>query len=212
MSRLVGILTVLCIVCLLAGSAGASRLILIPTAEGLGTAGVQAEYAARSDGDGKAMWVNLGVSRFELEGARFEDFEDDSVDAISLQADVLPETSFTPAVAIGTRDIGDDTSGKGTLYDGRSFYAVASKSVPITGGIPVLFQDVKLHGGIGTGSLSGIFFGVEGTLPFGLRLEGEYDTEDFNFALSYKIIPTLQARVSDIKGDVYWGGAFSLTF
>ncbi|HUV05657.1 MAG TPA: hypothetical protein VMX94_11195 [Armatimonadota bacterium] len=214
MSRFHGvIITVAVMCCLLAASAAADRLVLIPTGRTLSTGGIKAEYAANSDiHDARIYWVNLGVSRVELEGARFEGFGAEDIDAVSAQIAVLPETSFTPAVALGVRDISDETDGRGMPYDGQSFFLAVSKSVPVTGGVPLLFRDVKLHGGIGTGSLSGIFFGVEGTLPMGIRLAGEYDTEDFNFSASYNVVPTIKARVSSMRGDVYYGAVFSTSF
>jgi hypothetical protein len=197
---------------MVASLAVADRLILIPTGRTLSTGDFKAEYTARTDGDGEIYCVNVGLSRFELEGARFQDFTPEKEDAFSAQVSVVPETSFTPAIALGVRDIGDQTDGKGLLYDGQSFYIAVSKSIPVTGGIPLLFQDVVVHGGLGTGSLNGVFFGVEGVLPTGLRIMGEYDTDDVNVGISYNLIPTIKARVYSIKGDLYYGALFSLSF
>ncbi|MHB1457896.1 MAG: hypothetical protein ACYC0V_13380, partial [Armatimonadota bacterium] len=72
--------------------------------------------------------------------------------------------------------------------------------------------DVSSHGGNGTDSLHGLFFGIEGTLPMGLRINGEYDSEDVNVALQYKIIPTIKADVAYIKGSTYFGAQFSTSF
>jgi len=200
-------------VCILATTVTANRLITIPTGNTLTTGGIKLEYAANaSDSDKKIYWANVGVSRLEVEGARFAGFTTEQTDAISVQVSVMPETSFTPAVAVGIRDISDQTKDKGLFYDGRSYYAVVSKAVPITGGIPLIFQDVRVHSGIGTGSLGGVFFGVEGKLPMGLNISGEYDTSDFNFAASYKIVPTIKAKASWIKGDFFYGANFATAF
>ncbi|MGB9586780.1 MAG: hypothetical protein ACPL7O_01235 [Armatimonadota bacterium] len=213
MFRVFVLLVIASLLCgVLSTLAVADRLILIPTGKTLSTGSIKAEYAANSDGDGKIYWVNLGVSRLEVEGARFQDFTPDTEDALSAQVSVLPETTFTPAIGVGMRDIGDETNDKGVPYDGQSLYLAVSKTIPVTGGVPLLFQDVVLHGGIGTNALSGVFFGVEGTLPMGIRVMGEYDTNDFNFALSYNLIPTLNARLSSIKGDIYYGALFSVSF
>lgn len=195
-------------VLLAAASASANRLIIIPTGSTFSSGGIKGEYAKRSDGGAKAYWVNVGVSRLEVEWAGFREFGPKNEDAFSAQLSVLPETTFMPAVAVGVRDIGDSTNRSNGLYDGRSFYLAATKGIPITGGIPLLFHDVKLHGGVGTGSLSGVFFGAEAQVPFGLRLAGEYDTEKFNFQLSYSIIPALRATISSIEGDIYYGAYF----
>ena len=203
---------VILLCCLLAGSASADRLILTPTGNTLGT-GIKAEYAANTSADSKVYWAQIGFSKFELEGVRFQDFGPDNVDAISAEMEVVPETSFTPSVALGVRDISNETEGKSALYDGQSLYLAMSKGIPITHGIPVLFQDMKIHGGLGTGgSLSGLFFGVSGKLPMGIGLKAEFDTEDFNLAASYSIIPAIKVQASSIKGDIYYGALFSSTF
>jgi hypothetical protein len=208
MLKLIAIV-VLC--CLVAGPVLADRLILTPTGHIL--TGLKAEYAAAAGEDFKAYWAQVGISRIEIEGARFQDFGPDDADAVSAAIQVVPETTFTPSVAIGVRDISDDTEGKGGLYDGRSVYLAASVGIPVTGGAPLLFQDMKVHGGFGTGgSLSGFFFGVSGKLPMGIGLMGEYDTEDWNLAASYSVIPTLKLQASSIKGDIYYGALFSAAF
>jgi len=200
--------------CIAAGTANADRVILIPAGSTLSTGTIKAEYLASSEGgDAKAYWVNLGLSRFEVEGARFQDFGPDDVDAFGIQASVIPETSFTPAIALGIRDIADKTEGKGVLYKGQSLYLAVSKSVPVTGGVPLLIQDVKVHGGVGTGGLSGVFFGVEGSVvPLGIKLAAEYDTDNFNWAVSYSVIPVIGAKIVSLKDDIYYGATFSISF
>ncbi len=201
------------ILCIAVGLANADRLVLIPTGSTLSTGGIKAEYATGSEaGGGDVYWVNLGLSRFEVEGTRFQGFGPDDVDAFGVQASVIPETSFTPAIALGMRDIADETEGKGVLYEGQSLYLVLSKSTPVTGGVPLLLDDMKVHGGVGTGGLSGAFFGIEGRIPMGLRVAAEYDTEDFNWAASYSLIPSVKLKVSSMKGDIYYGAAFSSPF
>lgn len=214
MSRFLKIVSIAFILTgLLISISNAENLILIPTGKTLSTGGVQAEYLSKFGEDGKVYFANIGISRLEIQAAKFQDFSNgDDPTAISAQISVLPETTFTPALAIGIRDISNETTSYNSLYGKRSYYIAASKKVPIVGGIPLLFQDVSLHGGIGTDSLSGVFFGIEGVLPMGLHLNAEYDTDDVNVALSYKVIPTLKADVSYIKGDMYYGAMFSTSF
>jgi hypothetical protein len=213
MGRSISLGIIIAIICFLTvGAVWADRLILIPTGTSLAT-GIKVDYANNPGKQGGSIyWVNIGVSRVEIEGVRFQNFGVKRIDTYSAQLAVLPETSFTPAISIGARDIANRTDDRGLLYDGRSFYIAASKGVPITGGIPILLQEVKLHVGFGTGSLNGIFFGAEGTLPLGIHIRGEYDSKNFNFAASYNIIPLLSASVSSIKGDIYYGGLFKASF
>lgn len=209
------VLVLVIIVCsLAAGQVMADRLILTPTGRTLTTGGLKGEYAASSDLDGsKIYWANIGVSRLEIEGARFQGFGVEDTDAISAQVSIIPETSFTPAIALGVRDISDQTKGKGLLYDGQSIYLAASKSLPGPGGgVPFALQDVKVHGGIGTGSLSGVFFGVEGKLPMGIEFMSEFDTKNFNYAASYKVGPAMSVRAASIHGDIFYGALFSTAF
>lgn len=214
MSRLQKIAAVVFVLTgLLVSISNADRLILIPTGKTLSTGGIKAEYLSKFDDEGKAYLANIGIMRLEIEAAKFQDFAvgDDPI-SIGAQISILPETTFTPSLAVGVRDVGNETSQLNSLYGGRSYYVAASKRVPITGGIPLLFQDVTLHGGFGTDSLSGVFFGIEGTLPMGIRINGEYDTEDVNVALQYQIIPTIKADIALIKGDLYYGALFSTSF
>jgi hypothetical protein len=194
--------------CTLAVSACADRLILIPT--GSTVTGLKGEFLA-GDGDEKAYWANVGISRVEVEGAWFRDFDSEDSDAISAQVSVLPETSFTPALSLGVRDISDDTNGASGLYNGRSIFLAASKGIPYSEGIPFL-QDVKLHAGVGTGSLSGVFFGAEAGLPGGLHVRAEYDTEDFNYAASLGVFPLVRVELVSIKSDIYYGARLSASF
>ncbi len=204
---------VLTICCLLAASVAADRLILIPEGMTLGTGQIKGEIAVRGNngGSAQAFWGNVGVSRLEVEGAWFNDFDTKNTQAYSAQVSVLPETSFTPALALGVRDIGDATRFTDSLYGGRSFYVAVSKGIPFSSGIPIL-RDLKFHGGVGTGSLSGVFFGAEAGLPGGLHLAGEYDTEDVNFSAAYDIARIVELKISSMRSDLYFGASLSTAF
>jgi hypothetical protein len=187
----------------------ADRLIIIPEGTTLTTGAARVEYAGHESK--QAYWAAVGISRLEVEGAWFKGFGAGNANALSAQVGVLPETSFTPALALGVRDIGDKTDDEPALYAGRSFYVAASKSVPLSGGEAML-QELKVHVGIGTGSLKGVFFGAETTLPGKVQLAGEYDTETFNFAATYSVAPFVKMRVSSIGGDAYYGALVSASF
>ncbi|MCX6377313.1 MAG: hypothetical protein NTU88_14980, partial [Armatimonadetes bacterium] len=150
------VIVLLC--CVVRGPAAADRLILIPTGTTLTTGQVRGEYAGHESK--QAYWAAVGILRLEVEGAWFKGFGAGNANALSAQVGVLPETSFTPAIGLGVRDIGDKTDDQTALYAGRSFYLAASKSVPLSGGEAML-QELKVHVGIGTGSLKGVFFGAE---------------------------------------------------
>ena len=233
--RLILAVALLVLLCMVAGTASADRLILTPSGNTLTTGGLRAEYANNADGDGIIYWANVGIGRFEIEGARFDDFGGDEMDVFSVQAEVLPETSFAPAIGIGVRNITDESisfddggfmteTGTGVLrisadlgalksYNERSFYVVATKSLPATGGMPGLIDDLAVSGGVGTGGLSGFFFGAEGNIrPLGVRAAVEYDSEDWNWAVSYGIAAIIRARIYSMGGDMYFGAMLSTAF
>ena len=193
---------VLIAIVLFASGAAADRLILIPTGATLGTGEFRAEYAA--SGGQNATWAATGVMRLEVEGAWFSGFAPSSDDAWSAQIAILPETSFTPALGVGVRDIGDGSDKSTGLYDGRSLYAAATKEIEL-GEVTTFVQDLKITAGIGTGSLNGIFFGADAGIAERLRLAAEYDTKDINLAATYGLAPLVNVRVSSIHGDVYYG-------
>lgn len=211
MTRILAIFVSSALLCgLAAGLACADRLILIPEGTTMGTGGLKAEYVLSSGGDSKAAWASVGFARVELEGAWFMGFGGSDLNAVSAQVAVLPETSFTPAVALGVRDMGNNTDKSEGLYDGSAVYIAASKGVPVPG-IPVL-SDMKVHVGAGTGSLGGVFFGAETTLGGKLQIAAEYDTEKFNFSAAYPIVPMVKLKALSVHGDTYYGAAFSLAF
>ncbi len=192
---------------LAAGFASADRLILIPEGTTLGTGGLKAEYVKRADNDSTAVWASVGVSRIELEGSWFKGFGAGDLNAVSAQVAVLPETSFTPAVALGMRDMGNNTDNSHGFYDGSALYIAASKGVAI--GTPAL-SDLKVHIGAGTGSLRGVFFGAETTVGGKLQIAAEYDTDKFNFSAAYPVAPMFKLKALSVRGDFYYGAQFSL--
>jgi len=209
MTRILTRTAVIVLICsFVRGAAGADRLIIIPEGTTLTTGAARVEYAGRQSA--QAYWAAVGISRLEVEGAWFKGFGPENASAVSAQVGILPETSFTPALALGVRDIGDKTDDEAALYAGRSFYVAASKSVPLSGGEAML-QELKVHVGIGTGSLKGVFFGAETTLPGKVQLAGEYDTETFNFAATYFVAPVVRLRVSSIGGDPYYGALVAVS-
>ena len=216
MLRTIGLaVTVLVVCCAPAASVSADRLILIPEGTTLTTGQVKGEYQVRAtSGGATAYWANVGLLRLEIEGAWFQGFSAPDTDAVSAQISVLPETSFTPAVALGIRDIGDKTKtdAADSLYDGRSLYLAASKGLSfVARGLPFL-SDLKVHAGIGTGSLSGIFFGAEVAVSGRWRLAAEYDSHYVNIAAMYNVAPIARLRVEKIRNDTYFGAVLSTAF
>jgi hypothetical protein len=189
--RLLGILTL----ALCAGSARADRLIWIPTA---GVGRIQGEYMAEADGKRGVLTAQAGFRQFELLGRLYKDFEDKDRTEIGGQYVVLPEGFATPGVAVGVWDVGDNGP------RGRRFFGVVSKSLEPINWLPFL-SGVKVHGGIGSNQLSGLFFGAEAGIPLGLRLYAEYDSNDWNAGLSWSPLPLLSLKAESWDGDFFVG-------
>lgn len=207
---LVNAVVAVIILCLAAGASFAERMVLIPTGNTLDI-GLKAEYATRPTvSDGHGLWVAVGIPNVEIEGAWFEDEFSETPDAVSVQFTVIPQTSFTPGIAVGVRDISNNTEGTGVLYNGRAYYLAFSKTIDESSGLPILLTDVKLHFGVGTGSLGGAFFGAEATLPIGLTLGAEYDSDKMNYAASFPVGSVFKVKASLIDGEMYYGGVLCL--
>jgi hypothetical protein len=148
----------------------------------------------------------------EVEVARFDNFNSGNVYSVSGQVNVLSESTVAPAISLGCRDIGDKTTTSNSLYGGRSFYVTASKGIPITGGIPLLFTDMHVHAGLGTDSLSGLFLGVEGRTVIGVRLAAEYDNKNLNYGLYYDVVPHVRVSLTSRNGDIFYGAMVATKF
>ena len=182
---------------LCANAARADRLIWIPTA----AAGrLQIEYMTRVGGSQGVLTgqVSLG-KQFELLARHYRNFENEDRTEVGGEFVVLPEGIVTPGVAVGVWDVADDGP------RGRRFFGVVTKSVPVINKLPLGIHDIKVHAGIGSNSLSGIFLGGQIGFPFGFRLYAEYDARNVNAGLSWSPLSPLRLKVESWDGDVFVG-------
>jgi len=199
---------------LCASQAFGDRLILTPTGNLLDQGEVRAEAAFGSPdaptglltagASERVYWANIGMGRIEIEGARFEPEGGESLDILSAEVAVLPETLVTPAIGLGVRDITEETT------DGRGYYVAITKTVPLTDVVPFFLHDVKVHAGYGVDGLNGAFGGVQVGLPLKLTLYAEHDSENFNAALSWNIVPLVGLKVYSLDGEVFYGASFKM--
>jgi hypothetical protein len=197
--KLYGLFSAVALV-LASGAARADRLIWIPTAY---TSGLQGEYLGEADGNRGLLTGQFGIGRqFELLARHYKDFSADDETEVGGQWQVLPEGFATPAVAVGVWDVADEGD------QGRRFFGVISKSVPIVNKLPLGVRDIKVHAGVGSNRLSGVFLGGQVGFPFGLRLYGEYDARDFNAGLSWNPILPLRLKLESWDGDFFLGAQF----
>jgi hypothetical protein len=190
---------------MIAGGACADQLIFAPTGRtlGLGQAKLEAAVSA-DDSDAKFIWANVGLPRLELQGIRVEDEAGNSDDGFGAELAVLPETMITPAVGVGVRDAGNNTS------LGRAFYAAVTKTVPLVSNMGLPIRYLKLSGGLGTDELNGLFGGIEVGLPYRLEGVAEWDGQQFNASLGWTPISHVQLKAYWLDGEFFYGGRLSI--
>jgi hypothetical protein len=188
-----------CVMALVLGSgaARADRLIWIPTGY---TSGLQGEYMAEADGKRGVLTGQFGIGKqFELLARHYKDFEDKDRTEFGGQVQVLREGFATPAVAVGVWDVTDEGP------RGRRFFGVVSKTVPIVNKLPLGIRDVRVHAGVGSNRLSGLFLGGQVGFPFGFRLYAEHDTRNFNAGISWDPISLIRVKAESWDGDIFLG-------
>lgn len=193
---------------LCAASASADRIIFAPTGTVLGGGEIKAEGATSpSNHDARIYWLGVGLQRLELNAVRFEGVTNvggaSKVDVAGAEVGILPETTLTPGIGLGVWDLTDKTP------DGIGYYLAISKALPVMRGIPAPIRDVRVDLGFGVSGIHGFFAGAEATVPFGLKLSGEYFQKDFNFAVGLKTLPGLQIKLYRLDSDTYYGLQFS---
>lgn len=180
------------------GVARADKLIWIPTA-GISRL-VQAEFMTNTNGKRNVVTGQIGLGKqFELLVRHYHGFESDDSTEVGGQFTVLPEGFATPGVAIGVWDIADDGP------RGRRIFGVVSKTVPLVHKASLGMTNLRLHAGIGSNRLSGIFLGGELGLPAGFALYAEYDARDVNAGLSWTPVSLLRLKVESWDGHVFAG-------
>jgi hypothetical protein len=77
-------------------------------------------------------------------------------------------------------------------------YIVVSKGLPMQGANRFA---PRLHLGVGSGRLDGVFAGLSGKLTSQLQLMVEYDTNDVNFGLQYAAAQGLRLNAGLVGGN-----------
>jgi hypothetical protein len=180
------------------GVARADKLIWIPTA-GISHLG-QVEYMTEADGKRGVLTGQVGLAKqFELLVRHYRNFSPSDKTEVGGQFTILPEGFATPGIAIGVWDVANDGP------RGRRVFGVISKSLPVVNKLPVGFHDIKVHAGIGSNQLSGIFLGGEAGFPFGFGVLAEYDSRHVNAGLSWSPISLIRLKAESWGGKVFVG-------
>ena len=214
MKRVVVLVAPALLVALCVSQVQANRLIVMPTGSVLSSGAVKAEAAFRSS-DGTSVitpkdadqinWLNIGISRFELDARRLVSSDGTDKDTMGVEAGVLPETLITPAVGIGVRDISDEVE--------RGYYLAVTKTVPLTDTVPLPIHDVRIHGGFGLhGELDGLFFGAEVGLPMGLSISAEVVDSNLNASIGWSPISKISLKAYSLDSEIFYGADVKIAF
>jgi hypothetical protein len=188
--------TLLLLVLLSAVPARADKLIWIPTAD---VKSVNGEFMTGDEGDGDVLTAQFGLGQyFEVLGRRFREPGRDETE-LGGQMQILPEGFATPGLALGVWDLAGETA------RGRRGFLVVSKSIPGISVLPTVFRGLRLHAGLGTGDLSGLFLGAKLKLPAGFALVGETHRGDFNAGLWWTPLRIMSVKAESWDGDFFFG-------
>jgi len=177
---------------------GYTGLMLTPTAETLKTGSLNfgAVFLNNDNNDTSFVSANIGLlDSLEVGDALISPEVGDSEGIINAKFSLLKETIATPALAIGLSDMTDQ-------FDATP-YIVATKALQIAG------KDLwapKIHLGVGSGSLDGVFAGLSATVSDRTQLMVEYDTDDVNFGLQFSAANNLRLHAGLIGGDNFGFG------
>lgn len=147
--------------------------------------------------DDKTLHGNIALPLgLEVAGAQVDPKHGDNYSMVSGKWRLLQDTPFTPAIAIGGDDLGNEKDRRG--------YVVISKALP---------YGFKIHGGIGTDQYKHGFGALEKDFKIGgqaLTLMGEYDGSHFNYGASIPLAKFTTAEVGVRTHHLY--GSLNFTF
>lgn len=188
---------------MLAAPARADKLIWIPTVD---VQMARGEIMKGSGAGGEVMTAQIGLGHyFEFLGRRYRE-EGRSGTEVGGQMQILPEGFVTPGLALGIWDIADRSA------RGRRAFLVLSKEVPGVRLLPTVVRGLRLHGGLGTGDLSGLFLGAHMRLPVGFALVGEMHRGDFNAGLWWEPLRVVRVKAESWDGDFFFGAQVNAPF
>jgi hypothetical protein len=183
----------------LVGASAANNLILAPTGITLTTGQVRAEAALSSgNADGNYSWLAAGLAQYELSAIRLGKPGLATENMVGIQACFLPETSLSPGIGFGVRDLACQSS------EGIGPYAVVTKHLPVGASSP-LIKDLAATVGIGAFGIRGPFCGFEAKLPGRFFVQGEYDSRDLNAAIGWQPVDLFRIKAYTIRSESYFG-------
>ncbi|MEP6757215.1 MAG: hypothetical protein ABJA67_17045 [Chthonomonadales bacterium] len=147
--------------------------------------------------DGKLIGLELEAERFELGGHRNE--------ALSFQYSLTGNafTDLAPAIALGVRDVFR------TGRDKQAIFAVASKSFGLSKQQEQLVRDFKVHLGVGSSTLGGLFGGIQVKFKAGFTVQAEIVSLRYNASLSVPVLTRgVSAKAASLNGAGFFGAEY----
>ncbi len=188
----------------------ADRIVLAPRGmvTPAGTIRLEAAALARN-GRINIEWLSVGIPPrdlgLELEAER-SDMGGDRGEDFSLQYTLTGNgiTEIAPALTIGLRDL----LNRG--FQGRSVFAAVTKTIGMSRRQENVTRDLKVHVGIGTGPMHGLFAGVENRFTFGFTAAAEYAGGRFNAAVAFPMTRYGRVRAYSLDGAFFYGLTLSV--
>jgi hypothetical protein len=194
------------------GSVRAERIVLAPGGLVANPSSIAVEYAGKATGTRDWLgWVTIGVpkadlglevevERYELNGLRGT--------ALSAQYSLVGNafSDIAPAVSVGVRDILHEGR------EGRALFVSATKTVGLSRNQERLLKDVKIHAGLGSSHLDGVFGGVTLKLACGPEAGAEYVRRVLNSSVSIPLMRNGSMRVFTLDGHIFVGGRVQMNW
>jgi hypothetical protein len=168
--------------------ANADRIILTPSPTSLAPDAAKLEVEAPAESSGLSeVWTNFGTAYAELEITELQK-PGAAAGAVSIESQVIPETSGLPSLAVGIRDIGNDTYGfAADGYHGRGYYVVGGRTPLKFADEPYPVKNLSYTVGCGVTGIAGPFGSIGADLPFRMHWTVEWDSKNFNERLSMSL-------------------------
>ncbi len=177
------------------------RVILSPTGDVLESGQFKLEGVYRfSDERPNILWLQAGIWRTELQISRYDFGNGRREVTYGAELAVLPETYLTPSFGIGVLDVSDEGPG-------RAGYIAASKAIPSARFLWI--EDLRLHAGLGAGSIKGVFAGADLKLKNDIGFSAEYDSKHINYSIKWMPLRGLSVSFCSLDGEAYFGASYN---
>jgi hypothetical protein len=191
-----------------ASGARADRTVLGPNGDTLAPDSYRSEFALDPQrGYQNRIWlqystpqgIELETERLDLAGDRKKGY------ALNIQYPITYSlVSSLPAVSVGVRDL------TGTGNEHGAFYIAATRNIRLSDRQVKFLSELKVDAGAGTGTIGGLFVGVETRLATGLRIRAEIYRRRPNVTVALPLSRHLNATVYSLDSRFYYGLSFSV--